>query len=64
MGARTSDRGPGRGAASRPTGLATVLVTHYLEEPPTTTTHAMLVKHGRVHASGVARCGRRTSQPA
>lgn len=32
--------------------LATVLVTHHLEELPETTTHAMLVKHGRVHASG------------
>lgn len=34
--------------------LATILVTHHLEELPTTTTHAMLVKHGRVHASGPA----------
>ncbi|MFF9570069.1 ABC transporter ATP-binding protein [Streptomyces sp. NPDC014685] len=34
--------------------LATVLVTHHLEELPTTTTHAMLVKDGRVHASGPA----------
>lgn len=35
--------------------LATILVTHHLEELPTTTTHAMLVKHGRVHAAGPAR---------
>lgn len=32
--------------------LATILVTHHLEELPETTTHAMLVKDGRVHASG------------
>lgn len=35
--------------------LATVLVTHHLEELPTTTTHAMLITHGRVHAAGPAR---------
>ena len=35
--------------------LATVLVTHHFEELPSTTTHAMLVKGGRVHASGAAR---------
>lgn len=35
--------------------LSTILVTHHLEELPTTTTHAMLVKHGRVHAAGLAR---------
>lgn len=34
--------------------LATVMVTHHLEELPTTTTHAMLVRAGRVHASGLA----------
>lgn len=34
--------------------LATILVTHHLEELPETTTHAMLVKDGRVHASGPA----------
>lgn len=39
---------------SRP-DLATVLVTHHLEELPTTTSHAMLVKDGGVHASGQAR---------
>ena len=35
--------------------LATILVTHHLEELPTTTTHAMLIKRGRRHASGPAR---------
>ncbi|WP_417508217.1 ABC transporter ATP-binding protein [Microbacterium sp.] len=35
--------------------LATILVTHHLEELPTTTTHAMLVKHGQVHRAGPAR---------
>ena len=34
--------------------LATVLVTHHLEELPTTTSHAFLVKDGRRHASGPA----------
>lgn len=34
--------------------LATVLVTHHLEELPETTTHAVLIKHGRVLASGAA----------
>ncbi len=34
--------------------LATILVTHHLEELPTTTTHAMLVKHGQVYAVGPA----------
>lgn len=34
--------------------LATVLVTHHLEELPTSTTHAMLIAHGRIHASGPA----------
>lgn len=34
--------------------LGTILVTHHLEELPTTTTHAMLVKHGQVHAAGLA----------
>lgn len=34
--------------------LATILVTHHLEELPETTTHAMLIKDGRVHASGPA----------
>lgn len=32
--------------------LATILVTHHLEELPETTTHAMLIKDGRVHAAG------------
>lgn len=35
--------------------LATILVTHHLEELPTSTTHAMLIKDGRCHASGSAR---------
>ena len=35
--------------------LTTILVTHHLEELPETTTHAMLIKGGRVHASGPAR---------
>lgn len=35
-------------------GLATVLVTHHLEELPETTTHAMLIKNGRVLAAGEA----------
>lgn len=34
--------------------LATVLVTHHLEELPETTTHAMLIARGRVLASGPA----------
>lgn len=38
---------------SRPE-LATVLVTHHLEELPETTTNALLIKHGRVLASGAA----------
>ncbi|MFI9639250.1 ABC transporter ATP-binding protein [Micromonospora sp. NPDC051925] len=36
-------------------GLATVLVTHHLEELPETTTHALLIKEGRVLAAGAAR---------
>lgn len=35
-------------------GLTTVLVTHHLEELPSTTTHALLVKDGRVLESGTA----------
>src|SRR5699024_4470581 len=34
--------------------LATVLVTHHLEELPETTTHALLVSGGRVTAAGPA----------
>jgi iron complex transport system ATP-binding protein len=34
--------------------VASVLVTHHLEELPTTTTHAMLIAEGRTVASGVA----------
>ncbi|WP_350348854.1 ATP-binding cassette domain-containing protein [Agromyces sp. G08B096] len=32
--------------------LASVLVTHHLEELPATTTHALLLSHGRIVASG------------
>ncbi len=35
--------------------VASVLVTHHLEELPSTTTHALLIAHGRVLASGDAR---------
>ncbi len=35
--------------------LATVLVTHHLEELPETTTHAVLIKQGRILSSGPAR---------
>lgn len=35
--------------------LATVLVTHHLEELPETTTHAVLLAHGRVLTAGPAR---------
>lgn len=35
-------------------GLASILVTHHLEELPSTTTHALLVAHGRVVAAGSA----------
>ncbi|MFC4561257.1 ABC transporter ATP-binding protein [Nocardiopsis mangrovi] len=35
-------------------GLATVLVTHHLEELPATTTHAMLLRGGQVVAAGEA----------
>jgi iron complex transport system ATP-binding protein len=34
-------------------GLATVLVTHHLEELPASTTHALLLRAGRVLAAGV-----------
>ncbi|WP_062428278.1 ABC transporter ATP-binding protein [Herbidospora daliensis] len=37
--------------AARP-GLATVLVTHHLEEVPATTTHALLMRDARVLAGG------------
>ncbi|MBY4400596.1 ATP-binding cassette domain-containing protein [Rhodococcus fascians] len=33
-------------------GLASILVTHHLEEIPTSTTHALLIRDGRVHAQG------------
>ncbi|MBP0462120.1 ABC transporter ATP-binding protein [Streptomyces montanisoli] len=35
-------------------GLATVLVTHHLEELPASTTHAMLLREGRCVATGLA----------
>ncbi|MDA8372498.1 MAG: ATP-binding cassette domain-containing protein [Nocardiopsaceae bacterium] len=35
-------------------GLATVMVTHHLEELPATTTHALLLRAGQVVASGPA----------
>jgi len=35
-------------------GLASVLVTHHLEELPTTTTHALLLADGRITAQGPA----------
>lgn len=35
--------------------VASILVTHHLEELPTTTTHAILIAHGRTVASGPAR---------
>jgi iron complex transport system ATP-binding protein len=38
----------------RQPGLATVLVTHHVEELPTTTTHALLLRGGRVLAAGPA----------
>lgn len=41
----------GRLAATEP-GLATVTVTHHLEEVPTGTTHALLLRDGRVICSG------------
>ncbi|WP_024794499.1 ABC transporter ATP-binding protein [Tomitella biformata] len=34
--------------------LASILVTHHLEELPSSTTHALLIAHGRVAASGAA----------
>lgn len=34
--------------------LATVMITHHLEELPTSTTHAALMSHGRIIASGAA----------
>ena len=34
--------------------LATILVTHHLEELPRSTTHAMLLRNGRVTAAGAA----------
>jgi iron complex transport system ATP-binding protein len=39
-------------AADRPDGPTTVLATHHLEEVPPTVTHAVLLRRGRVVASG------------
>jgi iron complex transport system ATP-binding protein len=39
---------------SRNPGLASVLVTHHLEELPASTTHALLLREGRVLAQGEA----------
>ncbi|MGV0742753.1 ABC transporter ATP-binding protein [Mycolicibacterium sp. XJ870] len=36
-------------------GMASILVTHHLEELPTSTTHALLIAEGRTVASGPAR---------
>lgn len=38
--------------AARP-DLASVLVTHHLEELPASTTHAALIRHGRISAQGL-----------
>ncbi len=38
-----------------PPDVASILVTHHLEELPTTTTHALLIADGRTVASGPAR---------
>jgi iron complex transport system ATP-binding protein len=35
--------------------VASILVTHHLEELPTTTTHALLIAEGRTIATGPAR---------
>lgn len=37
---------------ARQPNLASILVTHHLEELPTSTTHAVLLRHGRIHAMG------------
>jgi len=42
------------GLARTEPDLASVLVTHHLEELPVTTSHALVVAHGRVVASGAA----------
>jgi iron complex transport system ATP-binding protein len=39
-------------AASGRDGLTTVIATHHLEELPVSTTHALLLRHGRVVAAG------------
>lgn len=40
--------------AIRSPSLASILVTHHLEELPETTTHAVVLSHGRVVSAGVA----------
>ncbi|GAA0421753.1 ATP-binding cassette domain-containing protein [Leifsonia naganoensis] len=40
------------GLAHTAPDLASVLVTHHLEELPETTTHALLISHGRIVATG------------
>jgi iron complex transport system ATP-binding protein len=40
------------GLRARQPGLATVLVTHHLEELPASTTHALLLREGRTVAAG------------
>lgn len=40
--------------AAEPTGPVSVLVTHHVEEIPPTVTHALLLRAGRVVASGLA----------
>jgi iron complex transport system ATP-binding protein len=40
--------------SGRQPGLASVLVTHHLEELPASTTHAMLLRDGRILAAGPA----------
>lgn len=43
-----------RALIARGPGLATVLVTHHLEELPASTTHALLLRGGRILAAGPA----------
>ena len=44
--------------------VASILVTHHLEELPTTTTHALLIAEGRTVASGLpARSSPPTTSP-
>ncbi|MGW8375948.1 ATP-binding cassette domain-containing protein [Streptomyces sp. ODS28] len=43
-----------RELAAGPRGLSTVTVTHHLEELPPTTSHALLLREGRVQSAGPA----------